>query len=266
MDRDVMKALQIHILPPYWTDDPDAAGRVSFYPGAVNPIAQGRKIEPMRGPGDFNISHLAMEERRQRIRSAFFMDQLITLPAADQTGKMTAYEVAQRIAYMSRLMGPAFMRLLSELLNPFVDIYFGTMLEEGELPEPPDIVIIAAMQGYGKIKVDYEGPLAKAQRGDEVTAIEGTLAMCERYYQATQDVSVYDNLNIDEAIRRTGKIYGIPPSVLRDDTEVQQRRATRAQQQAEAAEVEGTREDIKVLGPASQMVKALAPTAGGQAA
>ena len=118
MDRDILKALQMHILPPYWSTDPDAVGRVEFLPGKVNVLAHGAEMQPMRGPGDFNISHLAQEERRTRIRQAFYMDQLLTLPDAAATGKMTAYEVAQRVAYMQRLMGPAFMALLSEFLKP----------------------------------------------------------------------------------------------------------------------------------------------------
>ena len=259
MDRDILKALQFHFLPPWWSDDVDAPGRVVLLPGYVNTIAKGAQLQPMVAPGQFNISHMGMEDRRGRIRQAFYMDQLITLPTAEASGKMTAYEVAQRVAYMSRLMGPAFMRLLGEFLNPYLDITFGTMLEEDELPQPPDVVIEAALQGYGKITVDYEGPLAKAQQGDEIQAMEGTLAMAERYFASTQDASVYDNFDMDELIRRAGKIYGIPASVLRDQAEVEQMRAERAQVQQDAAEAEATREDVKALGPASQMVKALTP-------
>lgn len=259
MDKDILTALQMHILPPWWTDDPDATGRVLLLPGYVNSIAKGSSMQAMTAPGRFDIGKLGMEERRQRIKQIFYVDQLMALPPPDTTGKMTAFEVAQRVGQMQQLMGPAFMRLLSELLNPFIDITFGTMLERDELPEPPDIVYIASMQGQGKITVDYQGPLARAQRGDEITAIEGTLAIAERYFAPTQDVSVYDNIDIDEAIRRSGKVYGIPPSVLRDQAEVAKLRQERAQAQQEAQRGEAIREDVKALGPASQMVKALMP-------
>jgi hypothetical protein len=259
MDRDILKALQIHILPPYWTDDPDAVGRVLLLPGMVNPIAFGRQIQPMRGPGDFNISHLGLEDRRQRVRQAFFTDQLLSLPPPDQSTQMTAYEVGQRIAYMARLMGPAFMRLLSEFLNPFIDITFGIMLENDELPEPPDELIIAAANGYGTITVDYQGPLARAQRGDEVAAIEGTLTMAERYFKATGDVEIYDNFDKDELIRRSGKVYGVPATVLRDKEEVAQIRkerdqaAAQAQQQQEAlAATEGLKNITPTLALAQE--------------
>jgi hypothetical protein len=263
MDRDILQALQIHILPPYWTDDPDAVGRVLLLPGRVNAIAQGRQIQPMRGPGDFNISHLGMEERRQRIRQAFYMDQLITLPAADAKGQMTAYEVAQRVAYMQRLIGPAFMRILSEFLNPFIDIVFGTMLENDELPEPPDEVILAALQGYGTITVDYQGPLARAQRGDELEALELTMDAANRYYQATEDIRVYDNFNVDEWIQGIGKIRGIPARVMHDAKQREELRTARQEAQEAAQEQQQMIEGAKALGPASQMVKALQPAPPG---
>lgn len=266
MDHDVLLALQMYILPPYWTDDPDAVGRVQLMPGMVNPIAQGRQIQPMRGPGQFDIGKLGMEERRQRIRQAFYMDQLITLPAPDQAGKMTAYEVSQRIAYMQRLMGPAFMGLLSEFLNPFIDVTFGTMLENDELPQPPDEVIIAAMQGYGKITVDYQGPLARAQKGDELEAIEGTLNAAHQYYQVTQDISVYDNFDIDEAISRIGKVRGIPASVMRDKQEIARMRQERAEAQAQAQQDQTMIEGAKALTGPAALMKALPPASEGTAA
>ena len=133
------------------------------------------------------------------------------------------------------------------------------MLENDELPQPPDEVYIAALQGYGKITVDYQGPLARAQRGDEITAIEGTLSMAERYMASTEDASVYDNIDMDEVIQRTGKIYGAPASVLRDKEQVAQIRQERAEAQQQAQETQEMIEGAKALGPASQMVKALTP-------
>jgi hypothetical protein len=259
MDRDILKALQLHMLPPFWSDDPDAVGRVALVPGRMNVIARGSRVEAMAAPGNFNISHLGMEERRQRIRQAFYMDQLVTLPPPDATGKMTAYEVAQRVAYMSRLIGPAFMRILSEFLNPFIDITFGVMLEHDELPEPPDEVIVAAMQGYGKITVDYQGPLARAQKGDELDAIEGTLNAANNYFATTQDMRIYDNFDLDEAIQRIGKVRGIPASVMRDKDEIARIRQDREEAQQQAQQDQQMIEGAKALGPASQMVKALTP-------
>ena len=259
MDKDVLRALQIHILPPYWTDDPDAVGRVSLLPGAINPIARGSQITPMRGPGEFNISRLGMEERRQRIRQAFFVDQLLALPNPDVSGKMTAFEVGQRISQMQRLMGPAFMRLLAEFLNPFLDITFGLMLEAGQLPDPPDVVIEAAQMGYGKLTVDYEGPLARAQRGDEIAAIEGTLALAERILQGTQDPSIYENFDLDELLRRGAKVYGLPPSILKDPTDVEALRQEKAAAQQQQQQSQELLQTAQAAGQAAPALKALMP-------
>jgi hypothetical protein len=265
MDRDILKALQIHILPPFWSDDPDAVGRVMLLPGRINTIAHGSQIQPMQGPGNFNISHLGMEERRQRIKAAFYMDQLMALPPLDKAGHATAYEIAQRVAFYSKLIGPAFMRILSELLNPFIDIVFGTMLENDELPEPPDELIEAAMQGYGKITVDYQGPLARAQKGDELDALEMTMNSANNYYAVTQDMSIYDNIDKDEWLQSISKIRGTPARVMNDQKKRDGIRQERAEAQQQAQETQEMIEGAKALGPASQMVKALTPAPEGAA-
>lgn len=260
LDIDILRGLQFYVLPPFWSDDPEAVGRVQMIPGIVNPIAHGRTINPMRGPGDFNISHLGQEERRNRIRQVFFTNELATLPPVDKAGQMTAYEVAQRISFMQRLMGPAFMRLLSEFLNPFVDIAFGVMYAARLLPQPPDIIYMLAERGYNQIQVDYEGPLARAQRGDEIAAMDGTLSTAERIAQGTQRLDIYDNLDLDDLLRRTGKYYGAPPSIIRDPAVVAQIRQQRTQAEADAAQAEQTRQAFetgaKVLPGAAAVMRA----------
>jgi hypothetical protein len=266
MDKDVLTALQTYINPSYWTDDPDAVGRVRLTPGYVNPIAQGRQIQPMRGPERFDIGKLGIEERRQRVKEIFFVDLLQALPPVDKPGYPTAYELAQRLAMSARRMGPALMSLLGEFLNPWLDIVFGTMMEEGDLPQVPDELAMVADQGYGRMTVDYQGPLARAQKWDEVEAIDRWIESLDRQYQVTQDISVYDVLNRNEANWRTGKVRGVPAVAMNDKEEAARLAQERAEAQQEAQEAEAMREDAKALGPAANMVKALTPPAQETAA
>jgi Bacteriophage head to tail connecting protein len=259
MDKDILKVLQQWIFPPYWVDDPDAVGRVSLLPGAINPIARGSRVEAFRPGGDFNVARLGMEERRQRIRRVFMVDQLQSLPEPEATGKMTAFEVSKRIALMQRLMGPALMRLLSEFLNPFIDAVFGLLMLAREFPDPPDVVIMAASSNRGRIDVEYQGPLVRAQKGEEVDAIMGTLDIADRIAMAMGTRDVYDNFDFDDILRRTGKVYGFPASSWRDPKERDQIRAERSQAQQQAMQADQLRQDAQAIGSAAPAMKALMP-------
>lgn len=266
MDKDILKVLQQWIFPPYWIDDPDAVGRVSLLPGAINPMARGSRVETFRPGGDFNVARLGMEERRQRIRRTLMVDQLQSLPEPDAAGKMTAFEVSKRIALMQRLMGPALMRLLSEFLNPVIDAEFGLLMLAGEIPDPPDVVIMAAAQKRGRIDVEYQGPLVRAQKGEEVDAIQGTLDIADRIAMAMGTRDIYDNFDFDDILRRTGKVYGFPASSWRDPKQRDQARQQRAEEQAQQMQAEQLRQDAQAIGRAAPAVKALMPPSGGTAA
>ena len=265
MEQDISLQLARAINPPYWTDDESAVGRVSLLPGSINPLMRGAQIAPMLPAWQPDVAKLAMEERRQRIRQVFFVDQLMMLPPPEVTGKMTAYEVAQRVALMQRLLGSSFMRLLSEFHNPFLDMVFGTLLLADELPPPPEQVVQAALRQHGRIEVNYEGPLARAQRGEELESIQGTLGMAQQVSAATGTLEIYDNLDLDEAIRRVGKVLGAPPTVFRDPRVVQALRQQRQEAQNSQAQLQQAGQVADMAGKAAPALTALREFAGAPA-
>ena len=265
MEQDVLMQMARAINPPYWTDDDSAIGRVSLLPGAINPLARGSQIAPMLPAWQPDVVKLGMEERRQRIKNVFFVDQLMMLPPPTDPGHMTAYEVAQRIGLMQRLMGAAFMRLLSEFLNPFLDIVFQTLLAADELPQIPEQVAMAAMQQQGRIEVNYEGPLARSQRGEELEGIQGTLMLAQQISGATGTLEIYDNLDLDEAMRRTAAVLGAPPTLVRDKALVDTVRKQRKAQEAQAAQMQQMGQMAEMAGKAAPALGALQEFAGAGA-
>ena len=263
MEQDVLMQLARAINPPYWTDDDSAVGRVSLLPGAINPLTRGSQIAPMLPAWQPDVVKLGMEERRQRIKNVFFIDQLMMLPPPTDPGHMTAYEVSQRVALMQRLMGAAFMRLLNELLNPFLDMVFQTLLLAGELPEIPEEVALAALAGYRRIEVNYEGPLARAQRGEELEGIQGALMLAQQISAATGTLEIYDNLDLDEMLRRTGNVLGAPPSVVRDKKVVEGLLQQRQQHQAQQAQMAQMGQVAEAAGKAAPALTAIQGFGGG---
>jgi hypothetical protein len=145
---------------------------------------------------------------------------------------MTAFEVAQRVEMMQRLMGPAFTRLLTEMLDPLADRVFGMLWRAGVLPPVPEEVLQAAARNQGQLDVEYQGPLARAQRGVEVKAISESLAVATQIVQLTQQTAILDNIDLDLAWRLVAEANGTPRELVKDLAVVAQVRRLRQQQQA----------------------------------
>jgi hypothetical protein len=195
------------------------------------------------------------EHLRKSIRDLFFADALTALPPAD-AGQMTAYEVAQRIGLMQQLMGPALLRLMTEFLEPLADRVFGILWRGGVLPPVPREVVLAAQRNQGQLDIEYNGPLARAQRGSEVKAVAEVLATAGQMVGLTQTPEALDNLDLDAMLRIVAEASGAPRSVLRDTTQVELLRRARAEQQAALAQMQAQQMQAESLGKAAPMVAA----------
>ena len=164
IDHDALRALRMHIFPPVWVVGAgrETLGQVSLRPGAINPIATGASVQWMNPGGNFDVQQLSTQARQQRIRQVFFLDILDAIPPLDvrPTGNVTAYEIAQRIRLTAQVLGPAFMRLLHEFLNPFIDVCFGLLLAARAFPEPPDSIYEAAARRGGKSDIKSQRTFA----------------------------------------------------------------------------------------------------------
>jgi hypothetical protein len=241
IDKDALRALPMHIFPPGFLagGDEDAVGRVSLLPGTINPMAKGAAWQPYQSGGNVNIEQLQMQDRRNRIMRAFWIDQLQFLPPADQRTQRTLGELHLRSRFMARLMGPTTtIRLLAEFLNPFIDVGFGLLLHARVLPDPPDSIVAAAMANQGQIDVEYEGPLARAARDEEADAIDEAFEFALGVGQRTGQMSLLQNLDQDEAFRRRLEIRGFPKALVRDKQFVAQLREAENEQRQQQAMVE----------------------------
>lgn len=261
IDHDALRALRMHIFPPVWVIGAgrETLGTVSLRPGAINLIATGASVQWTNPGGNFDVQRLSLEERRGRIKQIFFLDILETLPplAGQPRGNVTAYEIAQRIRLTAQVLGPAFMRILHEFLNPFIDRCFGMLLAARVFPDPPESIIALARAGQGRIDVDYEGPLARATQNEDVLAIEQWVQQGLAIAQATQDLSILDNIDLDEAYRRTGRVLGVPQRLVRDMVRVRRLRQERQQAQQAQHEQQQALEAAKALGQAAPGLEAL---------
>lgn len=194
---------------------------------------------------DFNVAFSAEDRLQAQIRKVMLADQL-----HPQDGPaMTATEVHARIQLIRQLLGPVYARLQAEYLQPLIERCFGIAYRAGILGAAPE-----SIRGKSYV-VRYVSPLARAQRMEEVTAIDqyvaGTLAVAEAH------PDILDTIDFDAAQKIKAEALGVPSKVIPDATKLAKIRADRAEQQ-QAAQQQAAQSEA--------MVKAAPAMAGAMAA
>jgi hypothetical protein len=143
-----------------WQADDDGVlnpANVKLQPGTIIPKAVGSAgLTPLEAPGRFDVSNLVLEDLRGRIRHAMLADRLGQIDAP----KMTATEVMERAAEMSRVLGATYGRLQTELLTPLVSRALAILRRRGEIPP----VLVDGQT----VDLQYKSPLARIQAQDDV--------------------------------------------------------------------------------------------------
>ena len=243
MAETTIRAAQKQIDPPLMVPDDGFMLPVRTTPGALNFYRTGTRdrLEPLQ-IGANNPLGLNMEEqRRNAIRQAFFVDQLLMANGPS----MTATEVLQRNEEKMRLLGPVLGRLQAELLQPLISRSFALLLRNGLLPAAPE-----QLQGQD-IDIEYVSPLAKAQK---MTDLQSMLRGFEVLLQMQQVAPVMDYLDDDKLVQYLVETTGIPARVVRSRSEVEQLRRQRAEAQAAQAQAQ---QEASIADQAQKLAPAL---------
>ena len=184
-------------------------------------------MKPLTSGAKFEVGFSAEDRLQGTIRKILLADQL-----QPQGGPaMTATEVHVRVQLIRQLLGPIYGRLQAEYLQPLVTRCFGIAYRAGVLGQAPE-----SLQGR-PFTVKYISPLARAQRMEDVTAMDRmeTTLMAE----AQADPSVLDVYDFEIAARERGDFLGVPKRVIRTQKQVDALRKTRkdvAQEQQQKAQ------------------------------
>lgn len=180
-------------------------------------------MKALQTGSNFQLSDVMVTKLQAAIRKILMSDQL-----QPQDGPaMTATEVHVRVNLIRQLLGPIYGRLQAEYLRPLVERCFGLAYRAGVLGQAPQ-----TMAGR-EFSVHYVSPMARAQRLEDVTAIQQLAQSVGELAQAKQDPTVWDTIDEAEAIRQVGEGLGVPAGVLRSAADQQQLKQARAQAQAQ---------------------------------
>jgi len=182
-------------------------------------------MKPLKSGADFNITFTKKESLQAAIRKTMMADQL-----APQDGPVrTATEIHVRVQQIRQLLGPIYGRMQAEWYTPMINRCFGLAARApGVLPPPPQSL---ANRSYNVV---FVSPMAKAQKMEEVNAVETSLLSVGQIAAATQDPAVWDNIDVEESISVILEGRGAPANIGRTKEEVAQIRAARAKAQQEA--------------------------------
>lgn len=243
--------------PPLMAERHSIIGDVQIQPGGITIVRNMAGLKELTTNPRFDIGEMKKEELRQSIRNIYFVDQMLQLMARDRP-QMTATEVQVKVQLLQQILGPTFGRLETELLNPLLDRSFNILMRNGDFAPAPQL-----LSGV-KIDIEYEGPLIRAQRAQQLLGIERTIQLGAGLAAFAPDV--WDNLDTDKVFRESGDISGIPQDLIRSMDDVVKIRQARQQQQQRQEELVIAAGGAEALGKVAPFVKAVSDTGSQQEA
>lgn len=228
------QAIDFMTLPPLQAPATLKNEGVRTLPGGITYRAAGGpqdKIESLFDVRlDINAMSADIQDVRERINSAFYVDMFLMLAQDDRGTPPTAREVAERHEEKLLMLGPVLERLHDELLDPLISLTFDRIQEAGLLPPPPK-----ELEGVD-VQVEFISTLAQAQRAVGVQAVDRVVGTVMSMAQVKPDV--VDKLNTDRIIDEYADMLGLDPEMIVPADEVEKVRAARAQQQQEMMKAE----------------------------
>ncbi len=221
MEKTNARAAHRLVDPPLLLHDDNLLSRFSLRPGALNfggVDGQGRQlVHPLTTGSQPQFSLQMTEQKRGVINDAFLVTLFQILVDAP---RMTATEVLQRAQEKGALLGPAVGRQQSEALGPMIERELAILQRTGKLPPLPPALI----EAQGEYRIEYDGPLSRAQRAEEGVAIARTAEALLPMVQFAPDIM--DNFDGDEISRVIAEANGVSAKVIRS---VESRETLRAQ-------------------------------------
>ncbi len=213
--------------PPWLTADVDSMSPFSMRSGAINAgymNERGEVLAKSAAPqGDPRFSLELQDQRRQAINRAF----LVTLfQILVETPEMTATEALLRAQEKGALLAPTMGRQQSEFCGTIIEREIDILWHSGAIeaacgPMPEEL--------EGALDVEYDSPLTRAQRSEEVVGVLRTFEAVGTIAQ--YDESVMDVFNYERAIRVVAEGQGAPLKIMNTPEELEAKRAQKQAQQ-----------------------------------
>jgi hypothetical protein len=269
--RLMLQAIPLAVQPPSFERDDAVIGPLDRNPGGRNVInASG----PIADAFMFVDTHYKPEVAEQfRISMKAEIERLYHANELQlrESPQMTATEAQIRYELMQRVIGPTTGRIESEDLNPATWRMFSIMARRNAFKPLPASLQDAVGQGSdaADLDVQYEGPLARAQRTIELTAQDRVVAFVTQTAAAVAPFApqlaqeIVDILKLDKMARDRGQITGLASDSLKSETELEELRADRKVAADKQAKQDEMSKAAEAMGKAAPMLAAVGKPPGG---
>lgn len=213
MSETALRSFQMEAFPPLLAASDGVIMPLKTMPNGVNIGGMSpdgkRLIEPLVTNSKTQLAFEVLEQRRQAIRNAFFVDPLINR----ENSIRTAAEVQKRASEELNGIGPFVNRFEQEYLEPLLDRVLLFVLENMIKPED----IPEEIQGM-TTEIEYTAPLARTQRAKQLDATVTFLQLLQTVAQA--DPSILGVLNKENLVGIMTDLLGVPYTVLKTQEEL----------------------------------------------
>ena len=195
---------------------------IQLLPGTIIPRSpSSRGLEPITPAGRFDVADLVLKDMRTNIKKALYNEML----GDPNTTPMSATEVAERMADLSRQIGSSFGRLQAEMVTPVLQRVIHILKKQGRIDIP-------TVNGR-EIKVLSTSPLAQAQANQDISGFNRFLELIGARFGPQLVNLLVDN---NEATKFLAEKFGIPARLIRskeqmNETIAQMTQAIQQQQQ-----------------------------------
>lgn len=215
--------------PPLLAIDDGVINNPRIIPGGITRIRADGALKALETGTRFDHASIPENESKLQIRQIFYTEQILQFAPQAKTPP-SATEVAQRMEFLHQLLGPSTGRLKHEFLAPLLHRTLNIMERANQLLPRPAIL----HPSLGHLRFNFEGPLARSQRADELRAVGDTMAVVGNL--AAFQPNVWDNYDLDEMARDAARITGLNRRYVKNEED---RDAARQEaQQAQAAQAE----------------------------
>jgi hypothetical protein len=204
-----------------WQADDDGVinpDTIQLIAGTIIPRSpNSRGLEPLQAPGNFDAAQFVLKEMRHNVQKALFNE---TLGAPTGT-PMSATEVNERMADLSRTIGSAFGRLHTELVTTTLKRVVHILQKQGKIELP---------QVNGRqVKIVNVSPLAQAQHNEDVARVARWLQLLNGGFGPQMTNTV---VRATDTAIFTGQKIGVPEKLIRDAGEAEAMQQQALQQTA----------------------------------
>ena len=196
--------------PPSLVTERGLLSDLDLSPGGQTVVRNVNDVREYESAARFDVADQLIMNYQAAINRIFLVDRL----ELKESPAMTATEVNARFDLMQRLLGPVFGRLQSDLLDPLIERTFRILARAGQLPPMPEEL--------EELDVDFDvvylGPMARAQKSDEISMTTQWMGMMTEFGEAYPEMRLLPDPQ--QAGRELADMMNVPASVVRSKDQV----------------------------------------------